>query len=222
MAVRELVVNTFLTLDGVMQAPGGPGEDSSGGFEHGGWSVKYWDDVMGQQMGEVMGKPFDLLLGRKTYEIFAAYWPHATEEQGAGPLNSARKYVASRTLETVDWNNSTLLEGDVGEAVTKLKKEPGPEIQVHGSWNLLQTLMKDDLIDRYNLWSFPVVLGTGKRLFSEGAVPKGMRLTDSTTSTTGVVIAKYEPAGAIDYGSFALDEPSDAEVERQRRADGDG
>jgi dihydrofolate reductase len=203
MAVRELIVTTFLTLDGVMQAPGGPEEDASGGFEHGGWSVKYWDDSMGQQMGEFMGKPFDLLLGRKTYEIFAAYWPHATDEQVAGPLNSARKYVASRTLKTVDWNNSTLLEGDVGEAVAKLKKESGPEIQVHGSGNLIQTLMKQNLVDRYILWVFPVVLGTGKRLFSDGAVPAGMRLADTTTSSTGVVIGKYEPAGAIDYGSFA-------------------
>jgi dihydrofolate reductase len=203
MAVRELIVTTFLTLDGVMQAPGGPEEDASGGFEHGGWSVKYWDDSMGQQMGEFMGKPFDLLLGRKTYEIFAAYWPHATDEQVAGPLNSARKYVASRTLKTVDWNNSTLLEGDVGEAAAKLKKESGPEIQVHGSGNLIQTLMKQNLVDRYILWVFPVVLGTGKRLFSDGAVPAGMRLADTTTSSTGVVIGKYEPAGAIDYGSFA-------------------
>lgn len=174
--MRELVVTTFLTLDGVMQAPGGPEEDPSGGFEHGGWSVKYWDDVMAQQMGEVMGKPFELLLGRKTYEIFAAHWPHATDDQGAEPLNRARKYVASRTLTTVDWSNSTLLEGDVGEAVAKLKRESGPEIQVHGSWNLIQTLMKHDLVDRYILWIFPVVLGTGKRLFSEGAVPAGMRL----------------------------------------------
>lgn len=220
--MRELVVTTFLTLDGVMQAPGGPEEDPSGGFEHGGWSVKYWDDVMAQQMGEVMGKPFELLLGRKTYEIFAAHWPHATDDQGAEPLNRARKYVASRTLTTVDWSNSTLLEGDVGEAVAKLKRESGPEIQVHGSWNLIQTLMKHDLVDRYILWIFPVVLGTGKRLFSEGAVPAGMRLADTTTSSTGVVIAKYEPAEAIDYGSFALDEPTDAEVERRRLADRDG
>jgi dihydrofolate reductase len=203
--VRELVITTFLTLDGVMQAPGGPDEDESGGFEHGGWSVNYWDDAMGQQMGEFMGKPFDLLLGRKTYEIFAAYWPHATEEQGAKPLNDARKYVASRTLETVDWNNSTLLEGDVGEAVANLKQESGPEIQVHGSGNLIQTLMKHDLVDRYIMWVFPVVLGTGKRLFAEGAAPAGMRLAHSTVSSTGVIIAKYERAGAIDYGSFAQD-----------------
>lgn len=208
--MRELVVNTFLTLDGVMQAPGGPEEDPEGGFEHGGWSVKYWDDVMGQRMGEFMDKPFDLLLGRKTYEIFAAFWPHATEEQGAKPLNEARKYVASRTLKTVDWNNSTLLEGDAAEAVAKLKEQSGPEIQVHGSGDLIQTLMNHDLVDRYNLWFFPVVVGTGKRLFSDGSVAGGLRLADTTISSTGVIIGRYEPAGAIEYGSFAPDEPTDA------------
>jgi dihydrofolate reductase len=200
--MRELVVNTFLTLDGVMQAPGGPGEDPEGGFEHGGWSANYWDDVMDRQMTEFMGKPFDLLLGRKTYEIFAGYWPHSTEAPAA-QLNEARKFVASRTLKTVDWNNSTLLDGDVAEAVAKLKNESGAEIQVHGSGNLIQTLMKHDLVDRYILWSFPVVLGPGKRQFAEGTVPAGMRHADTTTTSTRVVNGSYEPAGAIDYGSFA-------------------
>jgi dihydrofolate reductase len=205
-AVRELVVNTFLTMDGVMQAPGGPEEDPDEGFEHGGWSVNYWDDSMGARMGEIMGKRFDLLLGRKTYEIFAAHWPKVTDDPAGDALNGARKYVASRTLETVDWQNSTLLEGDVVEAVAKLKTESGPEIQVHGSGNLIQTLMKHDLVDRYNLMVFPVVLGTGKRLFADGAVPKGMRLVQATPTSTGVVIGTYEPAGAIDYGTFALED----------------
>lgn len=137
--MRKLIVNTFLTLDGVMQAPGGPEEDPAGGFPHGGWSVTYWDDVMGAQMGETMGRPFDLLLGRKTYEIFAAHWPRSTEP-GAEVLNGATKHVASRTLDRVDWANSHLLEGDVPDAVRKLKDSAGPELQVHGSSDLLETL----------------------------------------------------------------------------------
>lgn len=198
-------MNTFLTLDGVMQAPGGPGEDESGGFEHGGWSVKHWDEAMGQRMGEVMGRPFDLLLGRKTYEIFAAHWPKSNDQPVADSLNNARKYVASRTLSRVDWNNSVLLEADVAEAVAKLKREPGPEIQVHGSGNLIQTLMKHDLVDRYNLMIFPVVLGSGKRLFSD-TIPKSMRVTGTTTSSTGVIMATFEPTGPVECGSFALDQ----------------
>jgi dihydrofolate reductase len=202
--MRELIVSTFLTLDGVMQAPGGPEEDPGGGFKHGGWSVNYWDDLMGQKMGEFMGKPFDLLLGRKTYEIFAAHWPHVTDDPAADVLNSATKYVASTTLDKADWSNSYLIEGDVAEQVAILKSDSGPEIQVHGSGQLIQTLMKHDLVDRYSLWIFPVLLGEGKCLFSEGTIPAGLKLRGATTSTTGVVMATYEPAGDIDYGSFAL------------------
>jgi dihydrofolate reductase len=205
--MRSLIVSTFLTLDGVMQAPGGPEEDPTGGFPHGGWSVGYWDEPMGERMGEVMGGPFDLLLGRRTYEIFAAHWPHS-DEPGAEELNSARKYVASRTLDSVEWNNSTLLEGDVAEAVTKLKQEDGPEIQVHGSGDLLQTLLEHDLVDEFRIMIFPVVLGTGKRLFAEGAVPAGLTLAESAMSTTGVFMATYKREGDIRYGSFALDEPT--------------
>jgi dihydrofolate reductase len=201
--MRKLVVNTFLTLDGVMQAPGGPEEDSAGGFDYGGWSVNYWDEIMGELMGRVMGKPFDLVLGRKTYEIFAAYWPHATEEQGAKPLNDAKKYVASRTLESLEWANSVLIEGDVAEGVAALKNEDGPELQVHGSANLIQTLLSHQLIDQFNLWTFPVVVGQGKRLFEDGTVPSGLRLVDSTVSTTGVLIGTYVPAGEIPTGTFA-------------------
>jgi dihydrofolate reductase len=201
--MRKLVVNTFLTLDGVMQAPGGPEEDPSGGFAYGGWSVNYWDEAMGELMGGVMGKPFDLVLGRKTYEIFAAYWPHATEEQGAKPLNDAKKYVASRTLASLEWANSVLIEGDVAEGVAALKREDGPELQVHGSSSLIQTLLRHSLIDQFNLWTFPVVVGPGKRLFEDGTVPSGLKLVDSTVSTTGVLIGTYVPAGDIQIGSFA-------------------
>ncbi|MGH2730052.1 MAG: dihydrofolate reductase family protein [Actinomycetota bacterium] len=214
--MRKLTVNTFLTLDGVMQAPGGPEEDPSGGFAHGGWSVNYWDDQMGQIMGQAMSTPFDLVLGRKTYEIFAAHWPHVTDDF-AKPLNDATKYVASRTLRSLDWSNSILIEGDVGEEIATLKQQDGPELQVHGSANLIQTLLRHNLIDEYRLWTFPLVVGSGKRLFSDGTVPAGLKLVDSKVSTTGVVIATYEPAGEIVTGSFALDEPTDAEIERRRK-----
>ena len=214
--MRRLTVNTFLTLDGVMQAPGGPEEDPSGGFAHGGWSFGYWDDDMGKIMDEVMGSPFDLILGRKTYEIFAAYWPHATDQSTAKPLNDATKYVASRTLKSLEWQNSVLIEGDVAEGVAALKQQEGPELQVYGSANLIQTLLRSELIDVFRLWTFPVVVGPGKRLFADGTLPSGLELVDSKTSTTGVVIGTYVPAGEIRGGSFALEEPTEAELRRRR------
>ena len=214
----KLTVNTFLTLDGVMQAPGAPEEDRSGGFTHGGWSVGYWDDRMNEVMDGFMGRPFQMLLGRKTYEIFAAYWPHSTE-RGADVLNAARKHVASRTLRNVEWNNSTLIKGDVAKYVADLKKESGPEIQVHGSGDLIQTLLRNDLIDLFQLWTFPIVLGTGKRLFAGGAMPAGLKVTDVKTSGSGVVITTYERAGDIKYGSFAQEEPSEAEIQRREHVE---
>jgi dihydrofolate reductase len=159
---------------------------------------------MGQVMGEAMSTPFDLVLGRRTYDIFAAHWPRATEEDGAKPLNDATKYVASRGHPTLEWSNSVLIEGDAAGGVAALKEEQGPELQVHGSGNLIQTLLRHDLVDEYRLWVFPVVIGSGKRLFSEGTIPSGLRLVDSKVSTTGVVIGTYEPAGEIVTGSFAL------------------
>jgi dihydrofolate reductase len=203
--VRKLIVTTFLTLDGVMQAPGGPGEDDDG-FALGGWSVNYWDDLMGQAMGELMDKPFDLVLGRKTYDIFAAYWPNAPEEAGGKPLNDAAKYVASRSHPALEWNGSVLIEGDVAQGIARLKQEDGPELQVHGSGNLIQTLMRHGLVDQYRLWVFPLVVGPGKRLFADGTLPCALKLVDSRVSTTGVVIGTYEPAGEIVTGSFALDQ----------------
>jgi len=201
--MRKLIVSTFLTLDGVMQAPGGPGEDDSGGFKHGGWSVNYWDDLMGQVMTKAMSKPFDLVLGRTTYDILGGYWPKNPEEDGAKPLNDATKYVASRGKPDLHWSPSVLIEGDAAEGLAALKKEDGPELQVHGSANLIQTLMRHNLVDEYRLWVFPLVLGSGKRLFAEGTIPAGLKLVDSTVATTGVVIGLYEPAGAIVTGSFA-------------------
>ena len=203
--MRKLIVSTFLTLDGVMQAPGGPEEDDSGGFALGGWSVNYWDDLMGEVMTEAFSVPFDLLLGRRTYEIFSAYWPAAPEEAGSKPLNDATKYVASRSRPALDWSPSVPIEGDAAEGVAALKETEGPELQVHGSGNLIQTLLRHRLVDEYRLWVFPLVIGSGKRLFSDGTIPSGLKLVDSKVSTTGVVIGTYEPAGEIVTGSFAPD-----------------
>lgn len=203
--MRKLIVTTFLTLDGVMQAPGGPGEDDSGGFAFGGWSVNYWDDMMGQVMDEATSRSFAMVLGRTTYDIMAAYWPHAPEEAGAKTFNDATKYVASRSRPMLEWSNSVLIEGDAAEGVAALKRQDGPELQVHGSGNLIQTLMRHNLVDEYRLWVFPLVIGSGKRLFAGGTVPAALKLADSKVSTTGVVISTYEPAGEIVAGSFALD-----------------
>ena len=218
--MRRLVAVTQMTLDGVMQAPGGPEEDPTGGFELGGWSFGYFDDVLGRQIGEAMSEPFDLVLGRKTYEIFAAHWPF-DEGPVSDRMNTATKHVASRTLESVDWAGSKLIEGDVPAAVRSLKEGDGPELQVFGSSDLLQTLLASGLIDEFRLWIFPVVAGSGKRLFGDGAVPAGLRLVSSSTSDSGVIIATYEPEGEIRKGSFAFEEPTDLEVKR-RESLGDG
>ena len=212
--MRKLVVNTFMSLDGVMQSPGGPEEDPTGGFAYGGWGANYFDAEMMRRVSE--SGPYELLLGRGTYEIFAAHWPY-DEGPIADQLNSTRKHVASRTLDSVDWNNSTLITGDVAEYVAELKRQDGPEIQVHGSVGLIQTLLEHDLIDEYRLWIFPLVLGKGKRFFGAGTIPGGMKLVDSATSKTGVTINTYERAGDIDLGSFEFDEPTEAEIERRKR-----
>ncbi len=222
MKMRKLIVSTFITLDGVMQAPGGPEEDPTGGFNYGGWSFNYWDDMMGQVMGEFMAKPFELLLGRKTYEIFAAHWPYIKDDPVADKLNSVKKYVVSTTLDEVNWNNSTLVTGNIVQAIRNLKEQNMPEIQVHGSGNLIQTLLKHDLIDEFRVWIFPVTIGKGKRLFGEGTQPAHLKLIDSKTSTTGVIIATYEPAGELKTGSFELDNPSVAEIERRKRLADEG
>jgi dihydrofolate reductase len=202
--MRKLVVLSFVTLDGVMQAPGGPEEDASGGFKYGGWVVGYWDDFLGKVMDAQMAEPFDLLLGRRTYEIFAGYWPHAKSEDQplADRLNEAKKYVVSKTLGKLEWKNSTLIKGDVVDEIRKLKKQDGPEIQVHGSSNLIQTLLKSDLVDEFRLKIFPVTVGMGKRLFGEGTIPASFKLLESKVSTTGVVVATYVRDGEIKTGSF--------------------
>ena len=200
--MRKVIVLSFITLDGVMQGPGGPEEDTSGDFNFGGWSVGYFDDFVGNAMVEQMGHPFDLLLGRNTYEIFASYWPKVTDESGRG-INSATKYVVSHRPVNLDWKTTILIDGDVVEKIKKLKTESGPELQVHGSGNLIQTLMKHDLVDDLWLKTYPVALGTGKRLFADGTIPVGFTLLESAISPSGVVIASYARAGAVKLGSFA-------------------
>jgi dihydrofolate reductase len=202
--LRKIITTTFITLDGVMQAPGGPEEDTSGGFAYGGWTFGYWDDLGGKVMSGFMGLPFELLLGRRTYDIFAAYWPSATQDQiVAKPFNSTRKYVVSHSPLKLSWNNSKLITGDVVAEIKKLKAMDGPDLWVHGSGNLIQTLLKHQLIDVMHVWTFPVIVGGGKRLFEEGVPAKEWRLVDSKVTTTGVIIATYEPVGPIKTGSLA-------------------
>ena len=207
----KIVVGTFLTFDGVMQAPGGPEEDRDGGFEHGGWSVNYWDEKMGEVMDDQFAETDALLLGRKTYEIFAAHWPNVDAEGDpmAEKLNNMPKYVASRALDAVEWNNSTLLSGDVAEAIEDLKDERGDVIMVQGSHDLIQTLLAHDLVDEFWLWIFPLVLGDGKRLFEDGTIPAALVLTTAETSSTGVQMLRFNRAGEIDYGSFAVDDETE-------------
>jgi dihydrofolate reductase len=200
--MRELIIQAFMTLDGVMQAPGGPEEDTDGGFEHGGWSFGYWDEQMQGVMGEALSNPFDLVLGRRTYEIFAAHWPH-TDEPGAELFNNVTKQVASTTLTELEWQNSKLIEAGVPDGVRALKEQDGPELQVHGSVSLDRSLLEHGLVDELRLWIFPVVLGKGKRLFADGALPDGLELTKSQTSSTGVIMATYRTHAEIKYGSFA-------------------
>jgi dihydrofolate reductase len=202
--MRKIITTTFITLDGVMQAPGGPEEDRTGGFAYGGWSANYWDEMMGDVMNKFMGLPFELLLGRITYDIFAAYWPNAKVNGAiAKPFNSTKKYVVSHTPKVLSWNNSALITGDVVSEIKKLKEEDGPDLWIHGSGNLIQTLLENHLIDQMHIWIFPVTVGSGKRLFAEGTQAEGFKLTDSKISTTGVIIATYEPAGKLKTGSLA-------------------
>ncbi|MGI0014107.1 MAG: dihydrofolate reductase family protein [Nitrososphaera sp.] len=216
--MRKIITLSFMTLDGVMQAPGGPEEDPTGGFKHGGWVAGYWSDFLEGVMVEQMAESFDLLLGRKTFEIFAAHWPYVKgDDPFAGRLNSAKKYVVSTTLRKLDWKNSTLIKGNVVQEIKKLKEQDGPELQVHGSSDFIQTLLKHDLIDEFRLKIFPITLGTGKRLFGEGTIPAGFKLVDSKTSTTGVIIATYERAGKVKTGSFALEAPTETELARRKR-----
>jgi dihydrofolate reductase len=202
MHMRKLVVGMFITLDGVMQAPGGPDEDREGGFQHGGWLVPYFDDTFVASMDEWMKGASSILLGRKTYEMFAASWPNSPDPEEK--LNILPKFVASKTLTKLNWNNSFLLKGDVAQEVAKLKAQDGGEIQVHGSGNLIQTLLQHDLVDTFRIWQFPVVLGTGKRLFGEGALPRSFHLVETRLNTKGAVLHVYERAGVLKYGEVEV------------------
>ena len=198
--MKKIIVLSFITLDGVMQAPGGPTEDTSGGFAYGGWTVPYFDEFLGTVMEEQMSVQFDLLLGRKTFEIFAAYWPQ--EEGGENPINKATKYVVSNTIKSHEWSNSIFLKGDVVAEIQKIKQQDGPDLQVHGSGNLIQTLLKHNLIDEFWLKIFPVTIGQGKRLFSEGTIPAAFTLDKCVYSPRGVIIANFKRAGEVKTGSF--------------------
>jgi dihydrofolate reductase len=226
--MRKIVTGAFVSLDGVMQAPGGPEEDPTGGFRHGGWSTPHWDDAMNAAMGELFSAPFDLLLGRNTYDIFAAHWPFVQADPTAGDFdklghdiaamfNGITKHVATHSPDTLTWANSRWLGRDVAAAVRDLKETDGPTLLTQGSAQLLQTLLAADLIDELRLLVYPLVLGRGKRLFGEGTVPAAFRLTKSTTSSTGVLILRYERAGAVETGSFAMEQPTPAELERREK-----
>jgi dihydrofolate reductase len=195
--VRKIIVLSFITLDGVMQAPGGPDEDTRGGFSYGGWTVPYFDEALGETMSEQMGRPFDLLLGRKTFEILAAYWPHHES-----PINDAIKYVASNTLTTHEWQKTVILGGDIVKKIRTLKQQDGPDLQVHGSGDLIHTLLAHDLVDELWLKIFPVTLGAGKRLFAQGTSPAAFTLVEASSTPAGVIVAAYTRAGEVRTGSF--------------------
>ncbi|ALA17064.1 MULTISPECIES: dihydrofolate reductase family protein [unclassified Chelatococcus] len=215
--MRRIITTAYVSLDGVMQAPGGPEEDPTGGFAYGGWLVPYWDDMMNKRIIDSMAEPYDLLLGRRTYEIFAVHWPHAGDNPIANRFNEATKYVTTRSLDRLDWAGSIRIDGDVAAEIKRLKSGDGPDIQTWGSSDLLQTLTTAGLIDEYRVWIFPLVLGHGKRLFKDGLPARALALTDTTTSSTGVVINTYRPAGEVKPGSFVPGAPSDAELARRRK-----
>lgn len=216
--MRRIIDSTFVSLDGIMQAPGGPEEDSVGGFALGGWTFPHFDAALGGVMGQIFSQPFELLLGRKTYDIFAAHWPHVTDPNDpiAGLFNRVTKHVASRGNPKLAWQNSRWLGEDTVASLKQIKQEDGPDLLVQGSSDLLQTLWNHGLVDELTVLIFPVVLGRGKRLFSEGAVPAGLKLVRSQSYPTGVVVATYRPDGAVKTGSFQLAEPSESERERRR------
>lgn len=193
--MRDLAILTFVTLDGVMQAPSMPEEDTSGGFEHGGWAAPYWGEVMSQVQKEAMAEPYDMLFGRKTYELFASHWPQVEQnDPTARMMNNATKYVATNTLNTVEWENTVLIKGDIPAEIARLKQQDGPLLQVHGSAELIQTLLANRLVDEFRLWTFPVAVGSGKKLFSDGAPPTHLNLMKSEACANGAVMNIYRPA----------------------------
>ena len=216
--MRKIIVGAFTSLDGVMQAPGGPDEDPIGGFRFGGWAAPLFDEKMGAFIGELFAKPFDLLLGRKTYDIFAAHWPYVEKDDPIGPLfDRIGKYVATRNPAfKTTWQNSHVLGPDTIAAVRRLKEEDGPDLLTQGSTEFLTALFEHDLVDEVHVSIFPVILGRGKRLFGDAAFPRALTLIDSRTSDTGIVMNRYARAGDVATGSFEFETPTDAELERRR------
>lgn len=214
--MRRIIVAAFVSLDGVMQAPGGPKEDPTGGFTLGGWTAPHFDPALGASMGELFSKPFDLLLGRKTYDVFAAHWPHVTDPNDpiAGLFNGVTKYVGSRSARNFSWQNSKWLGEDAVASLKQIKSEDGPDLLVQGSSDFIQTLWQNDLVDEFRVMIFPLVLGHGKRLF--GDVPFAAKLIKSQIYPNGVIVATYQPDGPVKTGDFSLPEPSEAELERRR------
>jgi dihydrofolate reductase len=217
--MRKIIAATFVSLDGVMQAPGGPEEDPTGGFKFGGWTFPYFDEALGASMDDIFKKPFDLLLGRKTYDIFAAFWPYAADGPDATiaiAFNKVTKYVASRSTRKFEWKNSQWLGDDTVASLKKLKAGDGPDLLIQGSGDLIQTLLKQGLIDEFTVLLFPVLLGKGKRLFAEGTAPSNLKVVKSKSYPTGVVVTTYQPDGAVKTGTFASEAPSEAELERRK------
>lgn len=214
--MRNIIVATFMTMDGVLQAPGGPEEDRTNGFKWGGWQFAYSDEMIGNKIGQIMSKPFDLLLGRRTYEIFAAYWPYQKDEIGE-KFNSITKYVVATTPIDTSWEKSVLINHNVVNELKKLKADDGPDLLVHGSGQLVQTLFANNLVDELHLMIYPITLGKGKKLFAEGAVAREWRLTESAISPMGVIVTTYVPAGDVKLGSYVPNEVSDAEIARRKK-----
>ena len=214
--MRKIIVSTFLTMDGVLQAPGGPEEDRSNGFKWGGWMFHYADDTTNNAIGQLMSKPFDLLLGRRTYEIFAAHWPYQKDQIGE-LFNRINKYVVATTPVDISWKTSFLINKNVVSELKKLKEQDGANLLVHGSGKLVQTLFANRLVDELHTWIFPITLGKGKKLFEEGVQAQQWKLTGSVISTTGAIIASYVPDGEVKQGSYVPDKPSDAEIARRKK-----
>ena len=220
--MRKIIAITHVTLDGIMQSPGGPEEDPTGGFTHGGWISSFGDDAMGDALGEIMSGEFDLLLGRRTYEIFAAYWPYAGDHYIAKAFNKATKYVVTNSLDRCDWANTRRLSGDAVAEIRRLKASGGPELHIWGSSELLQTLIAAELVDEFRVWLYPLVLGKGKRLFENGVPPRGLSLVESRSAPSGVLFNTYRPAGPLPKGASDPENPSGAELARRKKLAAEG
>lgn len=215
--MRKIIVTTFLTMDGVLQAPGGPQEDTTNGFIWGGWQFGYSDEPSREALGKIMAEPFDLLLGRKTYEIFASYWPYNADNPIGEKFNRINKFVVATTPIDTSWEHTTLISEDVVNELKKLKEQDGPDLLVHGSGRLIQTLFENQLVDVLYTWIYPLTLGKGKKLFAEGTTPQQWKMTASLISPTGVIMAKYVPDGEVRIGSYVSNEVSEAELKRREK-----